>query len=135
MKTNRMSVVLIIISVLVLASMAFTASPSALGQEAPPALTLPIWAQMLITAAASYLITAGIKSLLTVFPNLPDLSGLSTALTGAVVLFVVSVSNALLALIPPELQPAVTAFFGFAAAILSMYGIAGTAKAFQPTKR
>ena len=125
--------ILLVVLLLAIACMAFTVSPVGKYQAAAP-LELPDWARLLIIAGISWLITQGIKSLTHAIPNIPDLTGLATSLTGALVVIAVAFANALLAMVPPDQQATVSLVFQLLATILGTYGIAHTVKSIIPTK-
>ncbi len=126
--------ILLVVLLLAVSTMAFTVSPVGRYQAAAP-LELPDWARLLIIAGVSWLITQGIKSLTHAIPNIPDLTGLATSLTGALVVITVAFANALLTLVPPESQAIVSLVFQLLATILGTYGIAHTVKSALPAPK
>lgn len=103
--------------------------------ELPPdetAPTIPLtvdqfpWVSVLLVAAVTWVVTEGVKSISKVFGI--DISGKASAIIGTVVLTLVELINGLLAAIPPEAIPSVTAGLGFVFTLLSAFGIAGFVK-------
>lgn len=105
-----------------------------LWQEPVDAPTLPQWAIVLLNAGVTWLLTNGLKSLSKALPWVPTLEGPTTALTGALVMFVVTFANGLLSMIPGAYHPAVIATFTFIGSLLSAYGIQGSLKQLFPAK-
>jgi hypothetical protein len=132
---KRTHVILTLVGLVVLVSLvAATGQAMAMraGQEAAQAPELPGWAVALLNTGVTWLITNGLKSLSKALPWVPTLEGPATALTGALVAFVVVFANGLLAMIPATYHAGVTALFTFAGTLLAAYGVQGTLKKLLP---
>lgn len=133
MKTKFTTLSLLIV-LIVLVTSAFTVAPGRILEDAPPAPTLPAWSLFLITAGATWLVTAGIKSAMKALPWLPDLTGWGTTMAAAIVNGVVLFGNGFLASLPPSSYPAVTGLLVYLGTLFSSYGLQYTIKRFAPAK-
>lgn len=88
-----------------------------------------------LTALVSYFVVNGLKSfsktMQAKFKWFPDLTGLSTSTAVAIVSTIILFANTILAALPAEAVPAVSAAAMLLGAILSAYGIHFTVKGFQ----
>jgi F0F1-type ATP synthase assembly protein I len=84
-------------------------------------MQLPNELQVILAAAIAFLITQGLKSISERFGL--DLSGSAAVLTASAVTFVTVFANSLLAFIPPEAQPIISAIFGLLVALFGAFGL------------
>jgi hypothetical protein len=89
--------------------------------------------QALVAAGIGFLITAGLKSLGDAVGI--ELSSLASGLTATVVTAVVFFSNGLLAMVPVDSQPIVSALMLLIVAVFGAFGIHGTLKSLRSVKK
>lgn len=89
------------------------------------------WLPVLLIGLVTFIVTLGVKGLAGAWGI--DISGKATQLTATIVLAIVQSINAILAAIPPEHIPLVTASLGLIGALLTSFGVAGFIKTLKGT--
>lgn len=127
MKVNRLFVLLTVLTMA-----AFFVMPAFAQGEEPPVgdVTLPTELEALLAAGIGFLVTAGLKSLSTLFGK--DLGGWAAVLTASIVTTIVYFFNALLSAVPAAAAPSVAIALTLLVSILSAFGVHKTMKGFQP---
>lgn len=133
---KRITYILVVCSILVLASLAFAPAPvmHIMSQAPDPGdgSALPVWLGLGIVAAVNWIVTNGLKSFSKALPWTPDLSGIGTAIasgiSNAVILFVSTVLTTL----PVAYQNPVGYALAFIGSLLGSFGIHFVVKSFQP---
>ncbi len=132
------------ITILIVCCLAFFTLAARPYQDNPPQpptpapLSIPQSVELALTAGIGFLITNGLKSFSKTlqknkyFKWFPDLSGLGTSTTTAVVTILILYGNTMLAGLPPEWVPVIRSVFAVIAVTVTAYGIHYTSTQNKP---